>query len=309
MTQAFFLKIYSQRKNTFKCPHAVLLTKTHYINLPTVQNQLSPLILTFGAADPIGAIGVHADMATFAAMGCHGLPILTSILVGDTSQVDDIHPIEAELVSDQARTILEDMQVAACKVGFVGSIENVTVIAEIISDYPELHLVLDPFNSSIPDLDSEAEDLLLSISELLIPQTTLLLISTLELSRLSETWKDSGAPEEPNDMATDAMALIESGCEFVLVTGTIGTDNAITNVLFDSSGIVRTDEWQRIQGSHLGASSTLSAAIAAMLANGLDVPEAVMEAQEFTFASIRHAQRLGMGKLIPDRYFWAKEVE
>ena len=69
-------------------------------------------------------------------------------------------------------------------------------------------------------------------------------------------------------MATDAMALIESGCEFVLVTGTIGTDNAITNVLFDSSGIVRTDEWQRIQGSHLGASSTLSAAIAAMLANG-----------------------------------------
>lgn len=274
-----------------------------------MQNQLSPLILTFGAADPIGAIGVHADMATFAAMGCHGLPILTSILVGDTSQVDDTHPLEAELVSDQARTILEDMQVLACKVGLVGSIENVTVIAEIISDYPELHLVLDPFDSSVPELDSEAEDLLLAISELLIPQATLLLISTLELSRLSESWKEAGAPENPDDMLADVMTLIESGCEFVLVTGTSGKDNAIANTLFDSSGIVRTDEWQRLPGSHAGAGSTLSAAIAAMLANGLDVPEAVMEAQEFTFASIRHAQRLGMGKLIPDRYFWARETE
>lgn len=283
--------------------------KRLYINLPLVQNQISPLILTFGAADPSGAIGAHADMATFAAMGCHGLPVLTSILVSDTSQVDENHPIEADLVSDQARTILEDMQVVACKVGLVGSVENVTVIAEIASDYPELHLVLAPFNSSIPTPNTEEEDLLLAICELLIPQTTLLLISTVELSRLSETWKEHGIHDESDDIAADVMALIESGCEFVLVTGMQGKDNAIANVLFNSEGIVRTDEWQRIPGSHIGASSTLSAAIAAMLANGLEVPEAVMEAQEFTFASIRHAQRLGMGKLVPDRYFWAKEAE
>ena len=274
-----------------------------------MQNQLSPLILTFGAADPIGAIGIHADLATFSAMGCHGLPVLTTILVGDTSQVDDTHPLEAELVSDQARTVLEDVQVVACKVGLVGSIENVSVIAEIVSDYPELHLVLDPFNSAIPDLDTDKEDLLVAICELLIPQTTVLVISTTDLSLLSETWKETDAPDDAEDMIADAMILIESGCEFVLVTGAHGKDNAIANILIDSSGIVRTDEWQRIQGSHLGASSTLSAAIAAMLANGLEVPEAVMEAQEFTFASISHAQRLGMGKLIPDRYFWTKEAQ
>jgi hydroxymethylpyrimidine/phosphomethylpyrimidine kinase len=283
--------------------------KISYISLPIVQNQTPPLILTFGAADPIGAIGVHADLATFSAMGCHGMPVLTSILVGDTSQVDDTHALEAELVSDQARTVLEDVQVVACKVGLVGSVENVTVIAEIVSDYPELHLVLDPFNSAIPDLDTEKEDLLLAICELLIPQSTVLVISTVDLSLLSETWKETDAPDEANDMIADAMALIESGCEFVLVTGATGKDNTIANVLIDNSGIVRTDEWQRIQGSHLGASSTLSAAIAAMLANGLDVAEAVMEAQEFTFASITHAQRLGMGKLVPDRYFWTKETQ
>jgi hydroxymethylpyrimidine/phosphomethylpyrimidine kinase len=283
--------------------------KISYISLPIVQNQTPPLILTFGAADPIGAIGVHADLATFSAMGCHGMPVLTSILVGDTSQVDDTHALEAELVSDQARTVLEDVQVVACTVGLVGSVENVTIIAEIVSDYPELHLVLDPFNSAIPDLDTEKEDLLLAICELLIPQSTVLVISTVDLSLLSETWKETDAPDEANDMIADAMALIESGCEFVLVTGATGKDNTIANVLIDNSGIVRTDEWQRIQGSHLGASSTLSAAIAAMLANGLDVAEAVMEAQEFTFASITHAQRLGMGKLVPDRYFWTKETQ
>lgn len=274
-----------------------------------MQNQPSLLILTFGAADPIGAIGVHADLATFAAMGCHGLPILTSILVGDTSQVDDTHPLEAELVSDQARTVLEDIQVVACKVGLVGSVENVSVIAEIVSDYPELHLVLDPFNSSVPDLEADKEDLLLAICELLIPQTTVLVISKVNLSLLSETWKEADAQDEVEDTLADAMILIESGCEFVLVTGAQGKDNTIANILMNSSGIVRTDEWQRIPGSHLGASSTLSAAIAAILANGLDVPEAVMEAQEFTFASITHAQRLGMGKLIPDRYFWTKETQ
>lgn len=274
-----------------------------------MQNQPSLLILTFGAADPIGAIGVHADLATFAAMGCHGLPILTSILVGDTSQVDDTHPLEAELVSDQARTVLEDIQVVACKVGLVGSVENVSVIAEIVSDYPELHLVLDPFNSSVPDLEADKEDLLLAICELLIPQTTVLVISKVNLSLLSETWKEADAQDEVEDTLADAMILIESGCEFVLVTGAQGKDNTIANILMNSSGIVRTDEWQRIPGSHLGASSTLSAAIAAILANGLDVPEAVMEAQEFTFASITHAQRLGMGKLTPDRYFWTKETQ
>ena len=282
--------------------------KIFYISLPTVQSQLSPIILSFGATDPIGAIGVHADLATFASMGCHGLAIITSILVGDTTQVDDTHPLEAELVSDQARAVLEDVQVAACKVGLVGSVENVTVIAEIVSDYPELHLVLEPFNASIPDLEAEKEDLLIAVCELLIPQTTVLVISAIDLSILSETWKEADAQDEDNDTVADAMILIESGCEYVLVTRTQGKENTIANILIDSTGIIRTDEWQQIQGSHLGASSTLSAAIAAMLANGLDVPEAVMEAQEFTFASITHAQRLGMGKLIPDRYFWTKET-
>jgi hydroxymethylpyrimidine/phosphomethylpyrimidine kinase len=118
---------------------------------------------------------------------CHGLPVVTAILTGDTSQIDGIHPLDADLIDEQARTVLEDMPVLTIKVGQVGSVDNVTTIAEIVSDYPEMPLILDPFNTTITDHIPDAEDLTLSIRELLIPQATLLLISAVELSRLAET--------------------------------------------------------------------------------------------------------------------------
>ncbi|QJQ07241.1 hydroxymethylpyrimidine/phosphomethylpyrimidine kinase [Undibacterium piscinae] len=277
-----------------------------------MQNQTTPLILTFGASNPVTAIGIQADLSSFAAMGCHGVPVLTTILVGDTTQIDDTHPLDADLVSDQARTVLEDMEIIAIKVGQVGSVENITVIAEIVSDYPEMPMILDPFDSSVPEPESEAEDILLAIRELLIPQATLLLISAVELTRLAESWSESVIPTTPakqDDMAADVMTLIESGCEYVLVTGVAGQGNDIENILFNDEGIVRRDLWQRVPGTYMGAGNTLSAAITAVLANGMDMADAVHEAQEFTLASINHAQRLGMGKLIPDHYFWAKEPE
>lgn len=288
------------------------IDKKRYINLLNVQNQTTPLILTFGASNPVTAIGIQADLSSFAAMGCHGVPVLTAVLVGDTSQIDDTHPLDADLVSDQARTVLEDMEIIAIKVGQVGSVENITIIAEIVSDYPEMPMVLDPFDSSVPEPESEAEDILLAIRELLIPQATLLLISAVELTRLAESWSESVIPTTPakqDDMAADVMTLIESGCEYVLVTGVAGQGNDIENILFNDEGIVRRDLWQRVPGTYMGAGNTLSAAITAVLANGMDMADAVHEAQEFTLASINHAQRLGMGKLIPDHYFWAKEPE
>ena len=271
-----------------------------------MQNQISPLVLSFGSSDPLGAIGIQADLGSFAAMGCHGLTVITAILSGDTTQITDIEAIDAEILIEQARTILEDVPVAAFKLGTIGSIENVSAIAEIVSDYPEVPLIFDPFSSSIPDQGQDSEDIYLAASELLIPQTTLLVASAVEISRLAETWRE---PSTEDTLALDVQRLIESGCEYVLVTGTSTSNTEVTNCLFDQSGIIRQDSWKRLSGSFLGAGSTLSAAIAALVANGLDFPEAVLEAQEFTNAALAHAQRFGMGKLVPDRYFWARESD
>ncbi len=271
-----------------------------------MQNQTSPLILTFGPTDPVGAVGIQADLASFAAMGCHGLSVVTALFIGDTARTEDMQVIDSDWVSDQARVVLEDMPVAAFKVGAVGSIENVSAIAEIVSDYPDIPLIFDPFLSSLPDQGPDAEDMLMATRELLIPQTTVLILSTVELSRMAETWRE---PSEEDMMAVDAMRLIEMGCEYVFVTGTPSDLTDVANTLFDEGGVIRHDNWQRISGSYSGAGATLAATIAALLANGLDIPEAVFEAQEFTIASIANAQRLGMGKLVPDRYFWARESD
>jgi hydroxymethylpyrimidine/phosphomethylpyrimidine kinase len=271
-----------------------------------VQNQTSPLILSFGPTDPVGAVGIQADLASFAAMGCHGLSVVTSLFIGDTARIEDVQIIDADWVADQARVLLEDMPVAAFKVGAVGSIENVSAIAEIVSDYPDIPLIFDPFLSSLPDQGPDGEDMLMATRELLIPQTTVLILSAVELSRLAETWRE---PSEEDLMSVDAMRLIEMGCEYVFVTGTPSDLTDVANTLFDESGVIRHDNWQRISGSYSGAGSTLASTIAALLANGLDVPEAVFEAQEFTIASIANAQRLGMGRLMPDRYFWARESD
>lgn len=268
-----------------------------------MQNQISPLILTFGAADPVGATGIQADLATFAAMGCHGLSIITAILISDTARIEDIQIIDVDWMADQARVILEDMPVAAFKVGAVGSIENVSAIAEIVSDYPDIPLILDPFTTAMLSQDSDEDDHLIAIRELLVPQTTLMLASATELNRLAETWREPG----PNDaLQLDATHIIEMGCEYLFVTGMPSNMHEIVNTLFDASGTIRHDTWQRLPGAFAGAGSTLSAAICATLANGLEIPKAVFEAQEFTLAALAHAQRLGMGKLIPDRYFWAR---
>lgn len=280
--------------------------KAGYLKLPIVQNQTSPLILTFNIADPVGAIGIQADLASFAAMGGHGLSVITSILIGDTARVEDVQVIDADWVADQARVVLEDMPVAAFKVGVVGSVESVSAIAEVVSDYPDIPLVLDPFCSALPEHDPEQDDLLAAIHELLVPQATVLLLSAVELAHLAETWRE---PSAEDTMAVDAMRLIESGCEYVFVTGMRGDPHEIVNTLFNQDGVVRQDTWQRLSGSYAGAGATLSATIAGMLASGLDVPEAVAEAQEFTLAAINHAQRLGMGKLVLDRYFWAREPD
>jgi len=115
--------------------------------------------------------------------------------------------------------------------------------------------------------------------------------------------------EEDEDLTLEQCAarLIETGCEFVLITGTHENTPQVVNTLYSKSGVVRSDTWPRLPGSFHGSGCTLASAIAAMLANGLDLPEAVREAQDYTWQTLKKAYRPGMGQLLPDRLFWARE--
>jgi hydroxymethylpyrimidine/phosphomethylpyrimidine kinase len=273
-----------------------------------VQNQTTPLILTFGVSDPVGATGIQADLAAFSALGCHGLSVLTGLLIADTARVEDIDEVDADWVVDQARVLLEDMPVAAFKVGALTNIEQASAIAEIVSDYPHVPLIFDPFLSSLPDSGLADDDMLMAIRQILVPQTTVLLLSQVELARMAETWREGGSGDM---LALDVAELTGMGCAMVLVTSTgaggKGESATISNTLFDENGVLETFSWQHFAGPFVGAGSTMSAALAAMLARGLEPAAAVRAAQEYSHGALANAQRFGMGKLVPNKFFRAAE--
>ena len=261
-----------------------------------------PLVLTFAASDPTGGAGIQADLMTLASMGCHPLSVITAITVQDTTGVEAAFAIDADWVSDQARALLEDVPVAAFKLGMLGSLETIAAIAEIISDYPDIPLVFDPVLASGRGDQLADEEMVEAMIELLLPQTTILTPNSLEARRLAQDDDDDSHPS----LAACAHKLLQAGCEHVLITGTHENTAQVINTLYSAGSQVREDKWDRLPGSYHGSGCTLAAAIAANLACGLDIGEAVFEAQEYTWHTLANGFRPGMGQYIPDRFFWAR---
>ena len=272
--------------------------------MPIDRSASPPIVLTFSASDPSGGAGMQADLLTLASMGCHPLSVITALTVQDTLGVESVLPIDADWVSDQARQLLEDMPVDAFKLGVLGSVENIAAIAEIVSDYPDIPLILDPVLASGRGDELASGDMTRALRELLLPQTTILTPNSVEARRLADV--DDDDDDEPS-LAECAARLVAQGCEYVLVTGTHENTPKVVNTLYGKDGVVRTDTWPRLPGTYHGSGCTLASAIAAMLANGLDLADAVREAQDYTWHTLQKAYRPGMGQWLPDRLFWARE--
>ncbi|HUW36024.1 MAG TPA: hydroxymethylpyrimidine/phosphomethylpyrimidine kinase [Rhodocyclaceae bacterium] len=266
--------------------------------------QLAPLVMAFAASDPTGGAGIQADIMTLSSMGCHPLTVLTAITVQDTAGVEAILPLDADWIADQARALLEDVPVAAFKLGMLASVEAIATIAEIISDYPDIPLVFDPVLASGRGDQFADEDMIDAMLELLLPQTTILTPNSLEARRLSFDEDSEGGQPSLDECAR---RLISAGSEYVLITGTHEHSEQVVNTLYGERGVVRSDKWQRLPASYHGSGCTLASAIAANLAHGLDMVEAVKDAQEYTWQSLAAGFRPGMGQYLPDRFFWARE--
>ena len=270
-----------------------------------------PLVMCFSATDPTGGAGMQADLMTLSALGCHPLSVITAVTVQDTAGVEEVVPMEDDLVVDQARVLLADVPVAAFKIGVMGSVENIAAIAEIISDYPDVPVVLDPVLSSGRGDELADEDMVIALQELLLPLTTILTPNSLEARRLAQFGDDDDDDDEPAAPPLDECArlLISAGCGHVLLTGTHESTVRVANVLYGRNGVIRRDEWDRLPGSYHGSGCTLASAVAAWLAQGLDIGAAVHAAQEFTMRTLTNGFRPGMGQYLPDRFFWLRTRE
>lgn len=211
-------------------------------------------------------------------------------------------PIDSDWVADQARAILEDIPVAAFKIGVLVNAETVSAIAEVVADYPDIPLILDPVLSSGRGDEFANDDTISAIKELLIPQCTVITPNIPELRRLA-----LDDDEEDGRIETLAIRLIDLGVEYVLVTGTHESTPDVINTLFAGRGVIRSDNWHRLPGSYHGSGCTLASAVAATIARGLEISEAVREAQDYTWQTLKHGFRPGMGQFVPDRLFWARD--
>jgi hydroxymethylpyrimidine/phosphomethylpyrimidine kinase len=240
-----------------------------------------PNVLAFAAADPTGGAGLQADVLTLASLGCHPLSVLTAYTVQDTHGVAALHGVAAAQVEAQARCLLADMRVRAIKLGVVGSADNARAIAALLAGLPGIPVVLDPVLASARgDALGDAA----TIGELLVPRATVVTPNSVEARAL-------GGPE----------ALLARGCGFVLVTGTHEPGEEVVNTLYGKDGLVRADRWPRLTGSYHGSGCTLASAIAACLALGDDVIEAVRRAQDYTWCALERGYRPGRGQHVPDR--------
>ncbi|MEO8079188.1 MAG: bifunctional hydroxymethylpyrimidine kinase/phosphomethylpyrimidine kinase [Caldimonas sp.] len=266
-----------------------------------VEQAAPPCVMSFNVSDPSGAGGSAGDVATIAAMGAHALPIVTSIVMRDTAEVFDHHAIDADVIVEQARSVLEDVTISAWKVGFLGSTEGVSAVAEILSDYPDVPLVAYLPNLSWVEED-EQQAYLEAFRDLVLPQTEVLVGSHQTLTDfLLPDWEG----ERPPSSREIAVAANKHGTRYVLVTSVPLPDQFMDNVLASPQGAITGEKFERFEATFVGAGETLSAALAALLASGAELHAAVGEALAFLDQALDAGFRPGMGNVIPDRFFWA----
>ena len=259
-----------------------------------------PLILIFGPIDPSGADGLPADAVTCARLGCHGLAAATALTVQDTAGIEEIHPVSPDLLDDQARCLLEDMPVQAIKVGGLFSAEAASVAAQVAADYNQVPLVLHLGQRGLPAHDAasqdDADDLLAATLELVLPQTDLVVVEHLKLAQ----WHADGdidIGEAPSPMH----ALVAGGAQWVLVLGAPVRPGHHANVLLGPDGQTATWPWQAPPERNGDTGGVAATAVAAMLAQGLDMPKAVEQALRHADETVGAAFLAGMGRRIPNR--------
>jgi len=271
--------------------------------METEDSETSPAcVMTFNANDPSGAGGLTADISAIASAGAHALAVVTGAYVRDTAEIFDHIAFDEDGVTEQARTTLEDMPVAAIKVGFVGSPETISAIAEIASDYADVPLI-----AYMPNLSWWEEDAIDSyldaFRELMLPQTTVLVGNHSSLWR----WLLPDWPGDRSPSARDiAKAASEFGVPYTLVTGIPLPEQFIDNVLATPQAVLYSEKFERFEAVFAGAGDTLTAALSALLANGHNLQAATAEALTYLDHSLDAGFHPGMGHIVPDRLFWAQ---
>ncbi len=253
--------------------------------------------MSFAGLDPTGGAGLQADIEAIVSMGCHALPVITAVTAQDSRDVRSVTAVDPLDVVGQARAVLDDIPVSAFKISLLPSVGVVQAVHSILTDNPDIPVVMDPVCVSGGGRRLIDEELLNAMVSLLFPATLVVTPNTLEGRML--------APEADSPAAM-AQQILTYGCGYVLLTGTHEKTEQVINRLYSEMRLVESLSFERLEGSYHGSGCTLAAAIAARIAHGLEPVAAVSQAQNYTFETLKNARRLGQGQYLPDRLYWAR---
>ncbi len=248
-------------------------------------------ILVIGGHDPSGGAGIQADIEAIAANGCHAMTVISALTVQDTSNVFQMIPVKASILRRQLDVLLDDMPVAAVKIGLIGNAENARVIAQRLRQMPQVPVIVDPVLAAGGGSELATDALLQFYRNELLPLTTIFTPNLPEARRLSGK----------SEVDSCAFELLDKGAKNVLITGGHEQSEAVINRLYDISGKVEEWQWQIFEGEFHGSGCTLSSAIAAFIAQQIPLKLALRLAQAYTCDTLDNARQLGKGQLIPLR--------
>jgi hydroxymethylpyrimidine/phosphomethylpyrimidine kinase len=253
-----------------------------------------PVILAIGGHDPGGGAGIQADIESITANGCHATTVVTCLTVQDSCNLSALQPVSPASVRAQIDAVLNDCPIRVIKIGLIGDPEIALALTKILYQQPQIPVVLDPVLAAGGGRDLATQALVEIIVDQLLPRCSLITPNSQEARRLCRA-----------DLSLELAArhLLAKGTEAVLITGTHEQGRLVNNRLYNTTGLLDSSEWERLPGEYHGSGCTLASAIAAGLARGLPLIEAVRQGQSFTWRSLQQGFRSGRCQSLPNRLY------
>lgn len=253
--------------------------------------QTVPIALSIAGSDSSGGAGIQADLKTFSAFGAYGAAVLTALTAQNTRGVQGVEPVRPEFVAQQIDSVLADLRVGAVKTGMLASASIVSAVAGRLARAQPMPLVVDPV------MVATSGDRLLQPDAIAAMTRELLPLATLVTPNIPEAAVMLGTPPAASeqDMATQCRALLNFGSRAVLLKGghTLGAE--AVDLLCDGDRVVRIAGPRIATGNTHGTGCTLSAAICALLAGGIDLETAVRRAKTYITAALEAGAQWQIG--------------
>jgi hydroxymethylpyrimidine/phosphomethylpyrimidine kinase len=262
-------------------------------------------VLIVAGSDSGGGAGIQADIKSVTALGGYAMTAVTAITVQNTTGVFDVHPIPLKVIRDQISCVVSDLGADMIKTGMLGSVETVETVAEALDTHARaIGRVVDPVmvaKGGHPLLEEKAVG---AVKTLMVPNCALLTPNAPEAERLTDLSVDG-----INGQRRAAEKLLRMGAGAVLVKGGHIPGNTFIDLLATPKG-ERFYEATRIDTTSThGTGCTLASAIAALLAQGVDLEEAIERARSYVFEAIKRAPGFGKGHGPLDHAWPVREIQ